>query len=155
MKTNYIRMKRLIPVLGIVVVAAGVMAGATYLDLARKIHNGEAFAATLGRLYQDQKLCAVLQTLQKGDVDEAARTLDLMLCDDVLAVHSRLALANPAERTYARFVFARIALLRLGNSGATVGAAGELSDDQHEAGRILAEAYAQTRPAGAEVAVSH
>ena len=62
MKTRYIKMDWLIPVLGIAVVAGSLLAGTTYLNLERKIHADEAFTATLDRLYQDHQLSVALKT---------------------------------------------------------------------------------------------
>ncbi len=135
-------MNRLIPVFGITFVTAAVMAAATYVDLERKTHCAEAFGATLDRLYADQKLSAVLRTIQEGDVATATQRLDLLLCDDILAVNSQLASARSTERAYAQDVFIRIARLRPKNAEVTAGTTQELSSDQIEAEKVLAGACA-------------
>jgi hypothetical protein len=155
MKMNYSKMNRLIPLLGIALVAGGVMAAATYLDLERKICAGEAFGATIDRLCADEKLSAVLKTLKEGDVSAAVQRLDLLLCDDILAVNSRLASADNTERAYAQDMFVRIARMRPRNSEITLNAVQELSNDQIEAERILSEACAGTNPADEAVVALH
>jgi hypothetical protein len=147
MKTNCLRIDRLIPVLGIALVAGGVMAAAAYFGLERKIDSGQAFAATLDRLYHDQKLAAVLKTLQEGDMDAAARRLDLMLCDDILAINSQLVSADRLQQVYAQDMFARMAKVRPRNSELTASAAQELSNDQIEAERILTISSVAIKPA--------
>jgi hypothetical protein len=142
MKTNYIKLNRLIPVLGIALVAAGVMAAATYLGLERKIHSGQAFAATLDRLYQDQQLCSTLRTLHDGDVSAATQRLDLLLCDDILTLNAQLASADDLTRTYVKNAFAHLAVIRPKNAQVSAGAAQGFHEDQMEAEQILALACA-------------
>ena len=140
MKTPYIRIDRLIPWLGIALVAAGFAAAATYLDLERKVHSGEAFAATLDRLYQVQKLNAALKTLRDGDAGTAAQRLDLLLCDNILTLNSELASADDRQRAYVKDAFLTIARLRPKNPDTTTGVAQELNNDQIAAEQILAQA---------------
>ena len=139
MKADFIRISWLIPVLGLALVAAGVMVGATYLGLERQIDSGQAFAATLDRLYQDQKLSVVLKTLHDGDVALAAQRLDILLCENILAVNSEIASADSRQQAYVQDAFVRIAQLRPKNAH-TKSAAQELNNDQIEAERILTEA---------------
>jgi hypothetical protein len=112
MKTKHIKMGWLTPVLGIALVTGGVMAATTYVGLERKIVSGQVYAAILERLYHDQQLSAVLRTIHDGEADAAARRLDLILCDDILAVNSLVASAGNAERDYAQTMFAQIARQR-------------------------------------------
>jgi hypothetical protein len=147
---NRMRMKRkaipwYISLVGIVVVAVGVMAAATYLGLERKIVSGQAYAAMLERLYHDQQLSVVLRTIHDGEADTAARRLDLILCDDILAVNSQLASASNAERDYAQTMFAQIARQRPGNGETFAVAITKLSNDQIEAERILRKACAESK----------
>ena len=55
MKTRYLKIDWLIPVLGIAVVAGSLVAATTYLDLERQAQAEESFTATLDRLYEDQQ----------------------------------------------------------------------------------------------------
>jgi hypothetical protein len=142
MKTQYMKIDWLIPLLGIALVAGGIVAAATYLDLERKIHSGEAFAATLDHLYQDQQLSAALKLIHEGETAAAARSLDLLLCDNLLLVNSQLAAADDRARTLAKDAFVGIALLRPKNSPTAAGAAQELYDDQIQAEKILMQACA-------------
>ena len=140
MKTKYVSMDRLIPLLGIALVAAGVAAAATYLDLERKAHSGEAFAATLDRLYQSQRLSAALKTMHDGDANAATQRLDLLLCDNILIINSETASANELSRAYVKDIFVRIARLRPKNPDTATGEAQKLDSDQIQAEKILAQA---------------
>jgi len=144
MKTKYRGIDWLILLLGMGVVAGGFAAATTYLGLERKIHSGEVCAVILDRLYQDQKLSAALKTLHDGDAATAAQRLDLLLCDNILRIHSELASADDRTRAYVKDEFARIARLRPRNSDIPVGAKPERSDDQAEAEKILAQACIET-----------
>ena len=139
MKANFTKMNWLFPVLGIALVAAGIMAGATYLGLERKIDSGQAFAATLERLYQDQQLSVVLKTLHDGDAALAARRLDILLCENILAINSEIASADSRQQACAQDAFVRIAKMRPKNVYTASGPQ-QLNDDQIEAERILTEA---------------
>jgi|ERR1035437_753104 hypothetical protein len=143
MKTKYLMIDWLIPVLGIAVVAGSLVAATTYLGLEKKMHADEAFAATLNRLYQDQQLSVALKTLHDGAVDAAAQRLDLLLCGHIIRTHEESASADERTRQYVEDTFRRIALLRPKNAQATAaGLARECSDDQAAAEKILAIALA-------------
>jgi hypothetical protein len=140
MKKKYIRIDRLIPWLGIALAAAGFAAAATYLDLDRKVHSGEAYTATLDRLYQAQTLSAALKTLHDGDPGTAAQRLDLLLCDNILNINSELSSADDRQRAYVQDAFTRIARRRPKESNATAGDAQAPGNDRTEAEKILAQA---------------
>jgi hypothetical protein len=140
MKTSHSNLDRLIPWVAIVVVAGGIVAAVTYIGLERKIHSGQALAATLDRLYQAQKLSSVLRCIHEGDVSKAAWRLDLMVCDDVLALNAQLASADVRTRITVKDGFERIAHLRPKSARLLGVASQELCYDQIEAERILAEA---------------
>jgi hypothetical protein len=143
MKTRYLKMNWLIPVLGIAVVAGSIVAGTTYLNLERKTQAAEALTATLDRLYQDQMLSAALKTLHAGEAAVAAQRLDLLLCDDILRTNSELASADARTRTFVEDAFRRIALLRPKIAhGAAAGSAQDCTGDQAAAQRILELALA-------------
>jgi hypothetical protein len=142
MKTNYMKMDRLIPWLGIALVAGGVAAAAAYLDLQRKIHSAEAFAVTLDHLYQDESLSLALKTLHDGDVVAAVQRLDLLLCDDILRLDSELVSADDRKAAYVKYAFVRMARSRPRNPDTTAGAAQELNADQIKAEKILKQACA-------------
>lgn len=147
MKTNYMNMDWMIPWLGIAVVAGGVAAAAAYLDFERKIHSAEAFTETLDRVYQNQVLSSALKTIRDGDVVVAAQRLDLLLCDNILALNSGLASANDREAAYVKNAFVSIAKLRPKNPDAAAGAAPVPRTDQTEAEKILRQASAQANDA--------
>ena len=136
------KIDRLIPFLGIALVAGGVAAAATYLNLERKIHSGEGFTATLDRIYQDYQLSAALKTLHNGDAGTAAQRLDLLLCDNILKINAELASADDRKAAYVKDAFMRMARLRPKNPDTPVGAAPELNSDQREAEKILMRACA-------------
>ena len=138
MKTRYLKINWLIPLLGIAVVAGSLVAVTTYLDLERKIQAAEAYSATVAVCIKDYQLIAVLKTIHDGEVDAAARRLDLILCGDVLKTDAELASADARTRTFVEDAFRRIALLRpkVAHSAAA-GSAQECGDDQTAAQRIL------------------
>jgi hypothetical protein len=140
MKTKYLKTNWLIILLAIVLVAIGSAAATTYLNLQRRIHADEAFAATLDRIYQGQKLSVVLKAMQDGDAGTAAQRLDLLLCENILIINSELASAGDRERAYVKDAFMKIARLRPKNPDTATGGAQELSNDQIEAQKILAQA---------------
>jgi hypothetical protein len=140
MKTRYLKKDWLILLLGLALVAGGFAATTTYLGLERKVSSGEAFSATLDRLYQSQKLSAALKTLHDGDMATAVQRLDLLLCDNILMINSDLALADDLKRAHVKDVFRKIALLRPQNPSTIAGATLEISNDQIEAEKILAQA---------------
>jgi len=142
MKTKYIKTGWLTPLLEIALVAGGVVAAATYLDLERKIHSNEAFAVTLDHIYQDQQLSVALKTLHDGDAGAAARRLDLLLCDNILRLNSELASADARKAAYVKNGFMRIARVRPKNPETPAGAARELDTDQIRAEKILRQACA-------------
>jgi len=140
MKTKYVKLDRLTCLLGIAVVAGGIVLGATYLNLERKIHSTEAFMATVDHLYQDQVLSRALRTLHDRNPGMAAQRLDLLLCDDILRLDAELASADARQVAYVRCCLTRIAHLRPSNPPTAAGAALEISEDQIEAEKILARA---------------
>lgn len=143
MKTRYLKMDWLIPVLGIAVVAAGLMAGTNYLNLERKIQANEALMATLDRVYQDQQLSLALKTLHDGEADVAAQRLDQLLCGHILTTNSELASADARTRTVVEDAFRRIARIRPKTAdGAAAGSAHESNGGLAAAQRILEQALA-------------
>ena len=137
MNTTQIRLNRLIPLLGLALVASALVAAASYADLQRKNHAREEFGAAIDRLCHIQRLSSVLKQIHDGDPATAAQRLDIMLCDDILELNSQLASAGEAERACARDAFAQIARLRPRSSETSAGAALEPAGDQIEAERIL------------------
>jgi len=112
MKTKGIKLERLIPCLGIALVACGLMGAATYLNLHRKNQAAEASMATIRRLFQEQQLSVALKRIHDGDVAEAAKGLDLLLCGDILLTNAELPTADPETRTLVQNTFRRIAQAR-------------------------------------------
>ncbi len=155
MKTRHLKTKWLIPLLGFAVAAGGFKAATTYLDLQRQTQSEEAFSATLDRLYADQRISAALKTLHDGDVNAAARRLDLLLCENILLSNAELALATGRQRAYVEDAFVKIARSRPKNAESPAGAILEVSYDQIKAQRILEEACAAVRPASEGLAASH
>ncbi len=151
MKTRYIKMDWLIPVLGIAVVAGSLVAGSTYLNLERKTHADEVFMVTLDRLYQAQKLSAVLKTFHDGDAAAAVKRLDLLLCANIIRTDSEMACADARTQDYVQFAFRRIALLRPRTGQATETAtAEERYNDETAAQRILDQTLASQHIAQAK-----
>ena len=73
MKTRNLKLSWLIPVMGIALLAAGVVAGKTHLDLERKIQSAEFRLATVDHLFQDYQLSVALRTMRDGDPSTAAQ----------------------------------------------------------------------------------
>ena len=143
MKTRYLKIDWLIPVLGIAVVAGSLVAGTTYLNLEKQIQATEAFTAKLDGLYQDHQLSLALKSIHNGEVSAAAQRLDLLLCVHILRTNSELPSAEPRTRIIIEDAFRKIALVRpkSGPSAAT-GSTQECSDDQKRAQQILELALA-------------
>lgn len=151
MKTRYMKTDWLIPLLGIAVVAGSLMAVTTYVDLEQKVQAQEALTVTLDRLYQDQKLSAVLRLIHDGETEVAAQRLDLLLCGSILRLNSELASADGRTRAYVQDAFRKIALLRPGfGAGAGAGSAPERSEDQVAAETILRLALGSPQTAQAK-----
>ena len=143
MKIKYLKIDWLIPVLGIAVVAGSLLAGTTYLNLERRIQADEAFTATLDRLFQDQQLSTALKTIHDGEVDVAAKRLDLLLCGHIIRTDSELASADARTRRFVEDGFRRIATLRPKSAQGAAGASTqECNDDQAAAEKILTIALA-------------
>src|SRR5512140_612515 len=106
MKTSYIRMKRLIPLVGVVLAVAGISAAATYINIERDISADQALTAQFHRLYYDHTVSTVLRKMQEGDALGAKRRLDLMLCDDILEINANLASADDRQKSYTQHMFA-------------------------------------------------
>jgi hypothetical protein len=155
MKTYYVRINRLIPLVGVMLVVAGVVAVVTYVDIEHKIHADEALTEQFYRLYYDHTVSTVLKKMQEGDVLGAKRRLDLMLCGDILEVNANLASASDRQKAYTQHVFANIARTRPSNALIAAGTTDELSNDQVEAQKILMLASAGNAPANSGVAVAH
>ena len=153
MKTQSIKLSRLIPLLGIALVASGLVAAAAYLDLEREIKADEAFTATHARLAQDYQLSAVLKLIQDGETEAAAWRVDLVLCDDLLLLNSQLGATDDRTRAFAKDAFARIALIRPMNPPTAAGTAQKFHGVyQIGADNILIEASAGS--AGAKEGVA-
>jgi hypothetical protein len=149
MKTNYFKLDRLIPWLGIAILVGGVIASATYLNSERNALSSEASAATLERLIHDQHLSAALKKIHDGQVAEAAERLDLLLCGDILLINAELPSADPETRALVQKAFKRIASQRPMIEGMDSTSTQEHVADQVAAERILTLALAG--PSVAEV----
>lgn len=138
MKTRYIKMDWLMPVLGIAVVAGSIVAGSTYLDLVRRTQADEAFTTTLDRLYQDEKLSMVLKSCHDGNMAGAVQRLDWLVCANIIRTDAEQASADARTQAYVKEVFRRIALIRPRTArGPAAGPAQDCCDDQTAAERIL------------------
>src|ERR1035438_2615996 len=138
MKTRYLKIDWLIPVLGIAVVVGSLVAGTAYLNLERKIHANEALTATLDRLYQDHQLSVALKTIHNGAVAAGTQRLDLLLCGHILTTNSELGSADPRTRTIVEDAFRKIARIRPKSAHTTAAASTqECSEEQAAAERIL------------------
>ena len=150
MKTTYLKMQWLAPVLGVAVIGGGLMATRTYFELERKVRAHEALTATVERLYQDYKLSTALKSIHDGDVKGAAQRLDVLLCESILQLNDELASADERTRMYVEDVFRRIALARQGITGGEAAGSGqECTEDQAAAERILRKALASAQTAQA------
>lgn len=148
MKTKYLEIDWLVPLVGIAVVVGGIVAARTYFDLERKTQADEALAQTVGRLYQDQKVNAALKLIHDGDMKGAAQRLDALLCEDILRLNRELASADARTRAFMEDALRRMALARPGiAAGAASGSGQERSEDQLAAEMILRKALGNTQTA--------
>jgi len=102
----------LISVLGMAVVAGCLVAAINYRDLERQAQAEAAFIPALERLSCDHTLSLALKALHDGEVDRAARRLDLLVCWDILRTDAELASADPETRAWAEDIFRKIAQVR-------------------------------------------
>jgi hypothetical protein len=142
MRMNCIKFDRLIPWLGIALVAGGVSAAATYLNFERKSRSSEISLATLDRLIHDLQLTAALKKIHNGEVAGAAQNLDLLLCGDILLTNAELPTADPDTRALVQNAFRTIARARPRTEGTDTGPTREHIVDQLAAERILSLALA-------------
>jgi hypothetical protein len=112
MKTRFGIKNWIIPLLGIGLVAGTVVTTTSYCNLEQKTHDAEALSATLGRLYEDQQMNLVLKSVQDGDTKEAARRLDILLCNSILRLDEELASSDERTLAFVQDAFRRMALVR-------------------------------------------
>jgi CHASE3 domain sensor protein len=79
MRINCIQFHRLIPWLGIGLVAGGVIAAATYLNFERMARAFEASLTTMDRLIHDLQLSAALKRIHNGEVSGAVSIFESRL----------------------------------------------------------------------------
>jgi hypothetical protein len=142
MKTKCIKLDRIIPWVGIALIGGGIMAAVSYLDLERSNQAAQASMATFNRLIQEQQLSGVLKKLHDGQVDEAAKALDLLLCGDILLTNAELPSVNAETRAAVQDTFRRIAVVRPRTEGPDAALGGNHLNDRVAAERILSLAQA-------------
>jgi hypothetical protein len=128
--------------LGIALVVVGAIAAAIHTDFERKNDSAQASMATLSRLAHEQQLSAVLKKLHDGEVERAARSLDLLLCGDILLSNAELPATDAETRALAQDTFRRIALARPNTELVAGLSAGEPANSREAAERILSRALA-------------
>jgi len=97
--------------------------------------------AAMARLNRDLELCSALRTLHEGDVSTAARRLDLVLCEDIIAVNSQLASLDEGERAFIRNAFAAFCACSAKKCPTVNRHHPELGSNQIEAETILAPSW--------------
>ena len=142
MNTNQLKTDRWVLLVGVALVAAGLAAAASYRNLEQKARSEETLTPLYRSLHQDLELCAVLRAMHEGDVSGAARRLDLMLCEHIVALNSQLAAGagDAGDRAFVQNAFARCSLMRPRSTELLTDATQPLRSDQVEAEKILAEA---------------
>ena len=80
-----------------------------------------------------------------------ARRLDLMLCEDIISINSRLASLEEWDRAFIKNAFARLALVRPKSAQLLTHATEALRDDQVETERILLRAYVESKLAKEDI----
>jgi hypothetical protein len=138
MKTALAKREWVIPLLGIVLVVGTWMAATSYCDLEQRAHDAEALGTTLGRLYQDHQLSVALKDIRAGDLKEASRRMDAILCSDILRIDEELPSADPRARGFIEDAFRKMAAVRPKTAGERAsGSAQEIPDTQAAVERIL------------------
>jgi len=94
MNTKCMKTDWLMPLVGIAVVAAGILAARTYIGTERKTQDVLAFDIMLERLSQELQLSMALMEIHRGKAEEAAQRLDLLLCRNILRTDSELAFTD-------------------------------------------------------------
>ena len=138
MKTSSFRLDWLFPLLGIALLAGFMLGATTYRKLERQVDAEVAFMPMIDRLCQDHTVSLALESLRAGQVDQAARHLDLLLCWDILRADAELASADARTRAWKEDMFRRIARARAKNAdGADAGGTLEPVAARQEAQKIL------------------
>jgi hypothetical protein len=148
MKTTFTTKDCLIPLLGMILVAGTLVVATSYYRLTERTQDAETLSATLGHLYEDQQLSLALKSIHDGQVQEAARRLDLLLCNHILRTDSELDSADPRARMFVTDAFRRIALVRPNTAaGQAAGSGQEVGDCQAAAEKILTRALGSAQTA--------
>ena len=146
MKTNYLKMNWLIPMLGIAVVAGTYLTATTYLDVERKVEAEQAFVVTVDQVYQAQQIGSALKAIKEGEVKGAAERLDLLLCNRILRLDSELAASDARTKALIGMAFQKIAAARpKTESEPTAGGAQQIGDARTAAEKILTVNVASAR----------
>jgi hypothetical protein len=150
MNTRYVKTDWLVPLVGMTVVAAVIVAGKTYFGFEQQAEAADAISARFERMSQNHQLSVVLKAIHDGEVQAAAQRLDLLLCGGILRINDELATADTETRAYVEDAFRRIAVVRPKiEPGGVTGSGRASGTDQMAAERILAKALATTHTAQA------
>ncbi len=155
MNTKCLRIKRLIALLVIVVLASGFLAVRSHLEIQDRIRATENYNLLFDKLAQDRQLNTILKRIQAGEVEEGAHQLSVLLSRNILLVNSRLAFADERTRSLARFAFCWMGQFQPKRLEKTAEAfAHGLAGEEKEAQRILALAVAAEHMAEERVSAS-
>ena len=131
MKTMLAKTDWIMAGLGIVVVAGALMLTRSYAKLEGWAGDLENQDRVVTGLYRDHELTMALKQIRQGDVKDATRRLEALVCNDVLRLNEELNSVDAGTRLFIENGFRRMALARSPVEGQLV------TETQAAADRIL------------------
>ena len=131
MKTMLAKTDWIMAGLGIVVVAGALMLTRSYAKLEGWAGDLENQDRVVTGLYRDHELTMALKQIRQGDVKDATRRLEALVCNDVLRLNEELNSVDAGTRLFIENGFRRMAMARSPVEGQVV------TETQAAADRIL------------------
>ena len=131
MKTMLAKTDWIMAGLGIVVVAGALMLTRSYAKLEGWAGDLENQDHVVTGLYRDHELTMALKQIRQGDVKDATRRLEALVCNDVLRLNEELNSVDAGTRLFIENGFRRMAMARSPVEGQVV------TETQAAADRIL------------------
>ena len=131
MKTMLAKTDWIMAGLGIVVVAGALMLTRNYAKLEGWAGDLENQDRVVTGLYRDHELTMALKQIRQGDVKDATRRLEALVCNDVLRLNEELNSVDAGTRLFIENGFRRMAMARSPVEGQVV------TETQAAADRIL------------------
>ncbi len=141
---EYRKLKWVGLLLAIALAAGGYLGYGAYAEHQKLLRSEETFSLVLDHLGMDQQISVVLKEMEAGYVKQAAESLRVLLCRDIVSLNSRLASANDRARSAAQSTFSKMAQFQPKPPPETTGTSvRERLPEEIEAQKILALALAE------------